>query len=547
MASQTLVMLSHTLSDFSSEAQQQKISLMNEMRREKLTVTELKNYHDKLLFLSAYADNPQVKNAAGDELSRISELVNTNRYQNSLLNSGIAFAPVQSTYTLALVKWLLKTFPGTVSFHSFDEGAPHPKDIFKYFLPQEEFELVFDDTLNPLKWLCKASGTTVPNKQIEWIVNCFESSNSSPAVQEFFFESLKVYVEINPNDLQFSRSFGKLSLKNQYYHSAPLLKKFDERKLITSSLPAEIKLTGNQRKEIISTARVALCLLQRETDPITYTEKENIKFFELERGLSIALFSMDEEQRLSLESYIGFMMFKNGYPMSYGGAWLFGKRALIGINIFEAYRGGESAVVFAQLLRTYHNAFAVEYFEVEPYQFGKKNPEGIKSGAFWFYYRFGFRPVSEELRDLSLSEHQKIVSQKGYRSSFDTLKKFTGGNLFLNLGECTTLVNPSDLSRFLTQKINQDFNGNRKCAILASNKILKEAGLFAPETKSGILKLGLFIAFCLDLKNIKTKDKELLKKLLKAKVNDEYVYVSCLNEFSFEKNLNADVKIFLSK
>ena len=38
-------------------------------------------------------------------------------------------------------------------------------------------------------------------------------------------------------------------------------------------------------------------------------------------------------------------------------------------------------------------------FVVKPYQFGKGNPEGLKSGAFWFYYRLGFRPVRDDIRE----------------------------------------------------------------------------------------------------------------------------------------------------
>ncbi|MBK9983286.1 MAG: hypothetical protein IPP15_12935 [Saprospiraceae bacterium] len=58
------------------------------------------------------------------------------------------------------------------------------------------------------------------------------------------------------------------------------------------------------------------------------------------------------------------------------------------------FRNGESAFILAQLLRVYKHVFKLSYFEVEPYQFGLDNPEGIASGAFWFYYRFGFRPLT---------------------------------------------------------------------------------------------------------------------------------------------------------
>lgn len=260
----------------------------------------------------------------------------------------------------------------------------------------------------------------------------------------------------------------------------------------------------------------------------------------MEHGLTIALFSIDALWRLPMESYIGFMMFKNGYPMSYGGAWLFGKRSLIGINIFEAFRGGESAFVFAQLLRTYRQAFGAEQFEVEPYQFGKNNPEGLKSGAFWFYHRFGFRPVDEKLNKLAEEEHQKIISTKGYRSSIDVLKQFTKSNLRVNFGSEKQVIPPAQISYFITNIIAKQFKGERKLAEEKARYILKEKlklsySKLKGDEKAGFDKLSLYIAFCLDLDKVNAKDKTQLVKLIKEKGIDEFEYILSYHKFPFGK------------
>lgn len=61
------------------------------------------------------------------------------------------------------------------------------------------------------------------------------------------------------------------------------------------------------------------------------------------------------------------------------------------------------------------------------------NPEGISSSAYWFYFRFGFRSLEKELNQLSLQEFEKIKTQKGYRSSEETLLRFTESNIALNI------------------------------------------------------------------------------------------------------------------
>ena len=60
------------------------------------------------------------------------------------------------------------------------------------------------------------------------------------------------------------------------------------------------------------------------------------------RGLTIALYALAPAYRLAFDSYVGFMAFRNGAPLAYGGAWTFPGRSKIGINIFPAQRGGES-------------------------------------------------------------------------------------------------------------------------------------------------------------------------------------------------------------
>ncbi|MBK6523544.1 MAG: hypothetical protein IPG08_15190 [Sphingobacteriaceae bacterium] len=448
--------------------------------------------------------------------------------------------------------WLVNSFTSDVSLHSFDEEGFHPKELLKYGMNAMEFEMISDEKLSKLKWLEKASGFKKKKDILKWYITKVNELPLEDQLKEQLFESSKLYTSITPSDPKFSRSFGSVSISSRYFHSNGILKKFNEAQLIHSKLPKEKKLSATQKEEVLSASRIALALLHRETDPITYSSPAGIKVFDLEHGLSIALFSIDAQWRLPMESYIGFMMFKNGYPMSYGGAWLFGKRSLIGINIFEAFRGGESAFVFAQLLRTYRQAFGAEQFEVEPYQFGKNNPEGLKSGAFWFYHRFGFRPVDPKLNTLSETEHQKITTTKGYRSSIEVLKQFTNSNLSVNFGTDKPGISPSQISYFITNVIAQQFKGERKAAEEKAKQILKiKLGLvyskLKKEERSGFDKLSFYVAFCLDLEKINAKDKAQLIKLIKEKGTNEFEYIVSYIKFPFQRYYRKELMEFKVK
>jgi hypothetical protein len=186
---------------------------------------------------------------------------------------------------------------------------------------------------------------------------------------------------------------------------------------------------------------------------------------------------MEKERRLALESYIGFMAFLNGWPVAYGGGWLFGHQCTIGVNIYPPYRGGDSARLFAEVMRLYARRFDIKLFTVKPYQFGYKNPEGLKSGAFWFYYKLGFRPAEPILEQLAASEWKKMRADKTYRCPLKILQRFTLSPLLWRMpGYRGGRVDVDNLSNRVTAMISQQYEGNRVKAVEDCKKQLLLAG-----------------------------------------------------------------------
>jgi hypothetical protein len=112
---------------------------------------------------------------------------------------------------------------------------------------------------------------------------------------------------------------------------------------------------------------------------------------------------------------------------------------------------------------------------VKPYQFGLHNPEAIKTGAFWFYYKLGFRPENNELRALAKEEEEEKLKNPTYKSEASTLRKYTKSNIALTLSDKSYPDFDSEvLSQRITNYINTQFEGNREKAIHHCFKILKE-------------------------------------------------------------------------
>jgi hypothetical protein len=113
---------------------------------------------------------------------------------------------------------------------------------------------------------------------------------------------------------------------------------------------------------------------------------------------------------------------------------------------------------------------------VKPYQFGLHNPEAIKTGAFWFYYKLGFRPENDELKTLAKKEEEEKRKNPNYKSEASTLKKYTKSNIALTLSDKSYPDFDSEvLSQRITYYINSQFDGNREKATNQCFRILKEA------------------------------------------------------------------------
>src|SRR3989304_4501001 len=77
-------------------------------------------------------------------------------------------------------------------------------------------------------------------------------------------------------------------------------------------------------------------------------------------------------------------------------------------NTFPTFRGGETAHTFARLLAAIRFVFDVTALSIEPYQLGQDNDEGIATGAWWFYYKLGFRPRAAPPRRIARPELGRI-------------------------------------------------------------------------------------------------------------------------------------------
>lgn len=444
----------------------------------------------------------------------------------TLDQSGIAGTTTTATFSLDLARWLAQRHPREVTLEwqggSLGEVAD---DLLASLVEPAEWDGFRAPGHDVRGWLKVAAGGISP---LAWLFERIHHAGRSSPLTDRAFDSLEL--GINWRLGRASRTFTRFPPRPTFWQREPPRRRVDLQALLKERLPAPRRLDRAGAERLIAVARDTLAARGRETDPVTYGTQADVTLYHLERGIDVALFGLAPSRRLPLDTYVGFVAARNRVPVAYGGGWAFFGRCDIGVNLFEEFRGGESAVVFGQVLRTYRQRFRVAQFLVEPFQFGADNPEAIRSGAFWFYHRLGFRPTEPALRALASREAARVNERPGHRSSPRTLRRLAGGPLFLDVGAAEppahwTPVAPdiAELGLAVTRWIGRRFSGDRERAHRwAVRRVARALGVRStrrwPERERlWFERLALLVAMIPDLGRWPRSDRVALRLALRAK------------------------------
>ncbi|MBA3806615.1 MAG: hypothetical protein H0X14_13000 [Acidobacteria bacterium] len=202
----------------------------------------------------------------------------------------------------------------------------------------------------------------------------------------------------------------------------------------------------------------------------------------------------------------------------------------IGFNIYYTFREGESAWLYAQILRLYRQMLGVTAFSVDPYQIGFENEEGIESGAFWFYRKMGFRPVRDEVMKLVTKEERKTAASKQYRTPPETLRELAVGHMLLEFPSSPR----SDWDRFHVRNIGiavqrrmaSRFRGDAaRMRSAAAAKVARALGVSVAEwteqEQRAFENLSLVLSLIPDLSRWTKDEKLAVARIARAKASAE--------------------------
>ena len=395
--------------------------------------------HEALCFLQACPDDPAVLDLAEQALRGFEDRVRLATAARAparrrLDDTGIAGTTVHYPFGYAMAGWLVRSFPGAaeIDWGAF-RGGEGLREVLALLVVAPEQDALDDEAVGIREWIRAAKGGR-PQTDLACVVGLFDGSPLPYAAKDHLFESLDLPIRWRVHALA-SRTLAKLPAPSIHYQRGPLRRRIaDLRRAVLEPLPALHPLPGPEAERCIHAARCALSVRHRELYGVEHANRRDVFAAEAGRGIRVVVIGTGPDFRLPLEGVYSFLALKNGVPVGYGAGSVLFARLEIALNVFESFRQGESAYLFAQVLRAFHRHFGVTAFLLDRYQIGHGNPEAIASGAFWFFYKLGFRPADPDLARLARQERRRLAAVPGGRSPRGTLIRLCRGDMRLDVG-----------------------------------------------------------------------------------------------------------------
>jgi len=391
---------------------------------------DLIRLHEALLFLRAYPQSPRVARLADAALrgfaGRVAALqaagVDLDPFEEPEV-SGIAGTSLSAVFSYEFARRLALRHPRDLEiawdrYDEIDKLGPVLARILPLF--GEDWPV---EAHAPFRQWIAAARPRGPS-ELAWLLERLAALPMGPRERAALYETLAL-----PLTWQFgarlSRSSLRLPGRAPYCHREPLLRRGDvslARELQGPPLPVR-RLPRAEARQILDIVRDASAMRFRELYGFSHPDEAELFHADAGRGVEVYFFGVPPAWRLPLRAYHAGMFFKNGVPAGYVETLSLFERAEVGFNLYYTFREGESAWLYARILRLFSQVLGVSVFSVDPYQIGFENPEAIQSGAFWFYRKMGFRPVDREAAALAAREERRMRQTPGYRSSQGTLGK----------------------------------------------------------------------------------------------------------------------------
>lgn len=421
---------------YDASASTDKMSLLRQLDQTKLkTARDIKLLHSALCFILAFPDSSTHHRLAHAELARIERRVDglVGTEQTKLWDTGITGTPVHYRFSYEVARWLERRVPGTVSIDWEDMHDPPGLDeILTHLLQPSEDEYFDSGHVSGREWIELASVNSA-GTDFDWLLAQLREPRFA-SIWAQLYNAAELWLTWNLRGSGLSKSLNAFPVKKIHGRGAGMRRLRGPAKTeIVRPIERITRLSPHAGSKMIDVAMASLAVRHRETYHFNHASSREVYLADVGSGTAVAVFGLQRRHRFPLECTLGYLILSNGVPVGYGGSSVLFRQVNTGLNIFDDYRGSEAAYLWVQVMRVYHHITGCTRYIANPYQFGAENDEALQSGAFWFYYRLGYRPVDTEIRKLASREHAKTRNNRRYRSDIKTLRRLASCDMHLIL------------------------------------------------------------------------------------------------------------------
>lgn len=500
-----------------------------------LNATDLLLYHDLLCFIRAYPDDPSLEKLAERELRAFGKRVidykklTRDRKGRRLDDSGIEATTTCYQFNFDMTRYLAAKYPKNLRINwdasSIDIWSTMANQMGMLVSPQETDPVDYDDDFDMEVYLDLFGGK---KNRIKALLNLYASSGLPPIILRDHWESLGMLIDWDLTKVGSARNLQRVTMNERFYQSEPLRKRAKDLRKELVARPAPLRLCsvadGQKYLDIINEA---LAVRNRELYPLTFGDPGEVYTVDAGRGARFILYGSLPDHRLAVETNYGALLIRNGIPVGYGVAAMLLDRAEIAINIFPTFRGGESPFFFEQFFRIFYHHFGSRVFVVRAKQMGFGDEEALLSGAFWFYYKLGFRAVNPVVRELAEKQAAKIAADPNYRVPVSIMRKLSKTDVFLTVDPSMMNsyheISSINLGYRVTSMIGERYLGDRATSTSQSTarmtQILgiKHFNLWTDNEQRSFGRLALLFVQIPGLTKWSRSEKQLLASIMRAK------------------------------
>jgi len=479
------------------------------------SVSRLKRQHSKLCFERAFPTSQSAYRSANRQLRDFAQQV-----QEELWDTGIAGTRVHYRFSFEVARWLAKKCPGAVAidWEEIDDTS-RLDELLRIALHAAEDEFFDSGYVTTREWLEHAD--------FDWLMAQMQAKRLRSMWTQLY-DAADIPLVWRLGASRYSKSRNVFPIKNVQTRETGMRGRPRSAKAeIQRPLDTIVQLTPREGSRLVDVAMASLAVRHRETLHFNYANPGEVYLADVGAGVSVAIFGLLPEYRFPLECTMGYLILSNGVPIGYGGSSHVFRQANTGVNLFDEYRGSEAAFLWTQVMRVYHSITGCTRFIANPYQFGAGNTEALRSGAFWFYYRLGYRPVLPEIRKIARRESDRMRQNKDYRSDLGTLRRLASCDMHLALpgAKQSELFDEEYLptSSMLATQVLRAAGGRTQAesAALVVGQVARDIGIrnldkWSPSERRGLMAIAPIVA-AVDPGTWSGDARRLMRELLRAK------------------------------